>query len=296
MKGMLPDQMEGMTAINPDYPSTTATDTDTTTYTAYNPEDGTVQMELSGDDKDMFMLDDGPANCPADPEIPQGITAEPARSSASSPCRTSRCRETRNQDNVYNVTVVASDGGMNDDRMVTVKVTDNADEMGMVELSSLQDAVIGVPITATLTKDSDGGVPDPATLTGVMWTWERGNDTNPDNTNTADQDDIEDEESDTYTPTTADKDMYLRATAMYTDRTRDATNLFMNDGGVGSDDGGPEQPGRTRRRSLRMRDLPSRGGEHDGADRRGRRRLPRTTNLLTTWASRSKPRMTTVTC
>ena len=124
------------------------------------------------------------------------------------------------------MTVVASDGGMTDDRMVTVKVTDNADERGMVELSS-QDALIGVPITATL-KDSDGGVPDPATLTGVTWTWERDNDTNPDNTNTADQDDIEDEESDTYTPTTDDKGMYLRATAMYTDRTRDATNLFMN--------------------------------------------------------------------
>ena len=62
----------------------------------------------------------------------------------------------RNRDNVYEVTVRASAGGLYADRMVTVKVTD-ADEAGEVELST-QNAVVGIELTATLT-DSDGGAP-----------------------------------------------------------------------------------------------------------------------------------------
>ena len=57
---------------------------------------------------------------------------------------------------MYEVTVRASDGRLNTDRMVTIKVTD-ADEAGKVEVP--QDALIGVELTATLT-DSDTGAPD----------------------------------------------------------------------------------------------------------------------------------------
>ena len=72
----------------------------------------------------------------------------------------------KNKDNIYEVTVEASDDVNTATRSVTVKVTDS-DEGGKVELSS-QDALIGVELTATLT-DSDGGVPDPRELTGVTW-------------------------------------------------------------------------------------------------------------------------------
>ena len=105
----------------------------------------------------------------------------------------------KNKDNIYEVTVEASDDVNTATRSVTVKVTDS-DEDGKVELSS-QDALIGVELTATLT-DSDGGVPAPRVLTGVTWTWERDNDT----TDAADNSDpmakmvISGAMSDTYTP------------------------------------------------------------------------------------------------
>ena len=76
----------------------------------------------------------------------------------------------RNRDNVYEVTVRASAGGLYADRMVTVKVTD-ADEEGEVELST-QNAVVGIELTATLT-DSDSGAPDPARFIDQVWTWHR---------------------------------------------------------------------------------------------------------------------------
>ena len=132
----------------------------------------------------------------------------------------------RNNDNIYEVTVEASDDMNTATRSVTVKVTDS-DEGGKVELSS-QDALIGVELTATLT-DSDGGVPDPRELTGVTWQWAKSDDDDPDGTFA----DISGATSDTYTPTAGDRGMHLRATAMYTARTRDAAEtdpnmLFMN--------------------------------------------------------------------
>ena len=71
----------------------------------------------------------------------------------------------RNQDNVYEVTVRASDGTLNADRMVTVKVTDVAEE-GTVTLSS-EEALVGVELTATLT-DLDGGVSASGQITDEM--------------------------------------------------------------------------------------------------------------------------------
>ena len=80
-----------------------------------------------------------------------------------------------NRDNVYNVTVVATDKGvatndvfdeenrMTATRDVVITVT-NLDEMGTVTLSSEQPKV-GIALTATL-KDADGVVAD-----SVKWTW-----------------------------------------------------------------------------------------------------------------------------
>ena len=68
-------------------------------------------------------------------------------------------------DNVYNVTVVATDSDNQTDMMaVTVMVT-NVDEAGTLTLSTVQPRV-GTPLTATLT-DIDGAVSD------VTWMWER---------------------------------------------------------------------------------------------------------------------------
>ena len=77
----------------------------------------------------------------------------------------------RNDDNLYEVTVRASDGTMSADRMVVVKVT-NVVEGGKVTLSP-EDAVPGVELTATLT-DQEGGVSASGQITGEQWTWFRG--------------------------------------------------------------------------------------------------------------------------
>ena len=68
-------------------------------------------------------------------------------------------------DNVYNVTVVATDSD-NQTAMITVTVmVTNVDEEGTLTLSTVQPRV-GTPLTATLT-DIDGAVSD------VTWMWER---------------------------------------------------------------------------------------------------------------------------
>ena len=115
------------------------------------------------------------------------------------------------------------------DRMVTVKVTD-ADELGEVELSS-QDATIGIELTAQIV-DSDGGAPDSARFIDQVWTWHRletaaeapNFDTDDNNVITEANNVIEGATSDTYTPVGADRGMFLKARATYTDRTRDENN------------------------------------------------------------------------
>ena len=62
----------------------------------------------------------------------------------------------RNRDNVYEVTVRASDGTMNADRALIIKVINKADEGGTVTVTPA-DAVVGVELTATLTH-MEGGV------------------------------------------------------------------------------------------------------------------------------------------
>ena len=129
-----------------------------------------------------------------------------------------------NRDNVYMVTVVATDAGVNDknkmtaERAVVITVT-NVEEDGTVTLSSVQPK-IGFPLTASET-DPDGGVMD------TTWKWER------DNTGTAgtpteecsgltgdvweDAVDGMGAKTDTYTPDAKDEGKCLRATASYTD-------------------------------------------------------------------------------
>ena len=186
------------------------------TYTATDPEGANVTLSLMGDDAALFEL-------AADTETGNAVN------------RALSFRERpdfenpgdRNGDNVYEVSVRASDGRLNTDRMVTIKVTD-ADEAGEVEVP--QDALIGVELTATLT-DSDTGAPDPAQFIDQVWTWYR-----LETSGEALEDDPDDPAynaipgatSDAYTPVVADRGMFLRAMVTYTDRTRDEDNADNN--------------------------------------------------------------------
>ena len=126
-----------------------------------------------------------------------------------------------NRDNVYMVTVVATDAGVDSknkmmaERAVVITV-ENLEEAGTVTLSSVQPK-IGFPLTASVT-DPDGGVMD------TTWKWERddGTDDNPtaDCTNATGWNAAEDgmgAKTATYTPDAKDEGKCLRATAMYTD-------------------------------------------------------------------------------
>ena len=106
-----------------------------------------------------------------------------------------------NEDNAYEVSVVATDSdGQTSKRDVIITVT-NMDEPGVVALSAVQPR-IGVPITATLT-DPDGDISD------LTWLW-----SSTGGTGTIAEDDSK---SATYTPVTNDLNALLTAMASYTD-------------------------------------------------------------------------------
>ena len=128
---------------------------DIATYTATDPEEEDVSLSLMGDDASLFELND--------PDTPVMARYLPSRRSPDF-----EMPGDRNDDNLYEVTVRASDGTMSADRMVVVKVT-NVAENGMVALSP-EDAVPGVELTATLT-DQEGSVSASGQITGERWTW-----------------------------------------------------------------------------------------------------------------------------
>ena len=148
------------------------------TYQGNDPEGNTLDWSVSGADAGKFEIGtNGVLTFKAEPDFEAPGDA--------------------NGDNVYEVTVEATDDGNNTaTRDVTVKVT-NVDEGGTVTLSGLQPRV-GVPFTATLT-DPDGDIAD------ATWQWSRGNT------------DIEDATSATYLPVAADQGQTLNAEATYTD-------------------------------------------------------------------------------
>ena len=147
------------------------------TYTASDPEEGNVTWSTSGRDAEKFSISAGALTFAAAPDFESPGDA--------------------NGDNVYEVTVVASDPAGNSDELnVRVKVTNEA-EIGTIEFSSLSPKV-GVALTAEL-DDPDGDV------TGLMWQWSKGGA------------DIVDETSDTYTPVVGDIPATLVATATYRD-------------------------------------------------------------------------------
>ena len=124
----------------------------------------------------------------------------------------------RNKDNIYDVTVVASNGEESDTRDVTVKITDS-DEAGVITLTDI-NPLTGQPVMATLT-DSDGEV------INVSWTWYALNDSESatiDAVTDGSAPAIKGETSDTYSPRAGDIGKHLVAVASYMDRTEDENN------------------------------------------------------------------------
>ena len=146
-------------------------------YTATEPEGETIAWSVSGPDSGKFSIAAGQLSFMASPDFEAPGDAD--------------------EDNVYEVTVVAADPAQNSDELaVRVTVTNEA-ETGTITFSSLRPK-FGIPLTATL-DDPDGGVTD------VMWQWNDGTD------------DIEDATSATYTPVVGDIGETLSVTATYRD-------------------------------------------------------------------------------
>ena len=155
------------------------------TYTAVDPEGADItSWTLDGDDAALFSIEGGVLMFKKSPDFEMAADM--------------------GTNNMYSVTVQATDGtnkvGM---KMVTVEVT-NVDEPGMVSLSAVHPQS-SVMLTATHT-DPDDGISD------LKWQWAKSMEM--DGTFV---DIIENADSATYTPADADIEYYLRATAMYTD-------------------------------------------------------------------------------
>ena len=171
----------------------------------------TIRWTLEGADKDALKI--APADA-TDTDATDGVSATLAFKKSPNfekPIDT-------NKDNVYMVTVVATDKKkLTATRDVVITVT-NADDDGVITFSSEQPKV-RIDFTANLT-DEDGDEKD------VKWVWRRADGSgNPlacpaDTSFTAESAVIAGAKSDTYTPVTSpttDVDQCLQATATYTD-------------------------------------------------------------------------------
>ena len=189
---------------------TTGIQIPTLTYTATDVDaTDTIQWSLSGDDLDALKI--APADA-TDTDAADGVSATLAFKKSPNYEKPTDA----DKDNVYMVTVVATDKKkLTATRDVVITVT-NADDDGVITFSSEQPKV-RIDFTATLT-DEDGGVDDEK----VKWQWAAV--TSADCTNVtfaADgSDDIDKAKSDTYTPATSpptNVGQCLQATATYTD-------------------------------------------------------------------------------
>ena len=152
------------------------------TYEATDPEGLAISWDVSGPDAGKFEISAvGALTFEAEPDF-----ETPGDS---------------NGDNVYEVTVVASDPAKNSDELdVRVTVT-NVVELGTITFSSRQPKV-GAALTATLA-DADGSITD------LKWQWS--------SNGARGEEAFEDETSDTYTPVAADVDDLLTVTVTYRD-------------------------------------------------------------------------------
>ena len=153
-------------------------------YSGRDPEGGSVSWTLLGTDSAYFAITNG------------GVLSFDPAPDFEAPMDSDR-------NNVYHVTVQASDGNNISRTDVTVTVT-NVEEDGEIVLSSVQPQV-DTALTATLDD------PDEVT-SSVTWSWQRsraGSKSSWSNISGA--------TSDSYTPVAGDVGRYLRATAGYDD-------------------------------------------------------------------------------
>ena len=186
-------------------------------YTATDPEKVVIdgnKWSLSGADAAKFELNDP---SPASPGTKVLEFREPADFEA---------KADQNGDNIYEVTVVASDGSETAELDVTVKVLDS-DEPGEIMFSPDANPASGRSITAALS-DSDGDV------INVAWQWYALDDVATEILpETLLGNEIKGEESDTYTPKGGDIGKLLVITAKYMDRTEDEDNMAANNTAAG---------------------------------------------------------------
>ena len=162
------------------------------TYSATDPEGAMISWSLAGTDAGAFKIAGGVLTFAKSPDY-----ESPADVEGTSPSTAAA------DDNMYEVTVQATDETMQvGTKAVMVEVT-NVDEAGTVTLSALRPQSATV-FTAEIS-DLDGAVTNP------MWQWSKSRSRN------GSYADIEDAESATYTPVDGDIDYYLRATVTYTD-------------------------------------------------------------------------------
>ena len=165
------------------------------TYTASSEADRDgIAWQLGGDDAEHFSIDNplGVLRFHIDPVDPSLFLQPPDFEAPVDD----------DDDNVYEVIVFAQAGSALTLKSVFVTVTDE-NEAGTLTLSSSRPR-LGTALTATLS--------DPDTVSAtVMWQWERSAGRNTWVV-------IDGAEAASYTPTAADGENYLRATASYTDR------------------------------------------------------------------------------
>ena len=171
------------------------------TYTASSDEDrGGITWILSGDDKDHFSIDNPPGvlRFHIDPVDPSLFLQPPDFEAPVDD----------DDDNVYEVIVLAQAGSALTLKSVIVTVTDE-NEAGTLTLSSSRPR-LGTALTATLS--------DPDTVSGtVEWKWARSAGRNAWTV-------IDGAASSIYTPVADDGGNYLRVTAAYADSHADGQN------------------------------------------------------------------------
>ena len=209
-----PGELKGGIAISGpsarDYPE--VTDAEATTwgtvamYRAQGGESDSAVWTLNGADAGAFSITANGANGMADTT---GANAELTFDAAPN----YEMAMDADGDNVYEVTVMASDGTNRASRDIRVTVV-NMEDPGMVTLTMETDEPRVDGMITAMVDDEDGGV------TGTTWEWSRCDDaagaacTSIANTNSA-----------SYTPVEADEDMYLQAVATYTDAYGDEMDM-----------------------------------------------------------------------
>ena len=199
ISGMAADRHEETTAIPTTFGDEAAAwNARVSSYTATDPEgialDGS-KWSLSGDDAAQFKFN---------------VAIDGTRTLEFREAADFENPGDRNPDNIYEVTVVVSDGSESSELDVTVKVLDS-DEPGVITFAPDENPVAGTAITASLA-DSDGDV------INVAWQWFTKDSL------TAEPDMITGETSNTYTPEGDDIGKHLVVTASYMDRTEDEDN------------------------------------------------------------------------